>query len=270
MNDSRPLPDIPQPSTHDDASSAELTLEQKQFLFQTISEPAAPVTAKKSANVIAACFQFMLHNASLTIVPDDATYDAADEPLNALAKFYFHELSGCLERHSLLSALKLSVSLKTLHLDDLSHAITSPVKIIGPKRHSASAQVETASPALPFLSFTLETHPADVQADVKFRLVSQPLEVTLLPNEIMQLVQFIRPKLEYALQHEHVLNTSSFIDADLQVAKFKRKGQRMPILDVLLEVSAPQVSSCLIGSISHPPGALLPAPGQPQLTSARH
>jgi hypothetical protein len=235
-------------------------VEQKAFLFETIAEPAEAPVMRSTAKVIATSLSFTLHSGSLTLVPEPARYDAADAPLDALAKFYFHDLSGRLERRAALKATKLSVTLGALHLDDLSHSISAPIKIIAPKRATGTDPMQSSS-SLPFLTVVVDTLPEDVQADIKFRLVSQPLEITLLPVEIMRLLQFFKPQWQSSLPQENVLDTASFIDADLQVAKFSRQAQRSPVLDVLLEISAPQVSRVLqvlfffifVGALLSPP-----------------
>ena len=200
---------------------------------------------------IASRIRFVLHEGSLSLVPADAAYDERDAPLSVLARISFRELQGKFDRALRKDAFEVRLSLHTVLMEDLSRGLDRPANLIAPKvpelsaprptfvRRLSSAQwgsvIQDDPTTLPLFMLTLERSPRDVLADLKFRLVSQPLEATYLPKELARIGEFFRSPAPMQTETENIIDLSSTSATDVAAAR------RHLVLDAHLEVAAPLV-----------------------------
>ena len=180
------------------AASVQLSDEQRRFLFQTISGPvfAASSSVSTDPSTVQLHLCFVLPRAALMLLADDTQYDS-HIPRTAIARFQFEHLKADLQRRALHGAMVCSVLLHSLRLDYLAQGLASPLTMVSPKSAlplSTSISDPLLPTPLPFLTATFETKPQDVFADIKIRLVSQPLEVVFLPDEVLSIAAFFQRK----------------------------------------------------------------------------
>ena len=183
----------------------------------------------------------------LSLIPDTAHYDSSDVPDATIAQLRIQDICSKLDIFARPGSFLAAFSIKAFQLVSLSQGLAQPIYLITPKdRPVLQPSAEQSDLALldvsktdsaPFVSLSIETNPLDVYASVKFRMISQPLEVTYVPSEISALTAFFEPA-QQVDDVDTMIDLSSHHEAP--VDRFELHAKYLT-LDAKLEIAAPLV-----------------------------
>lgn len=241
-------------------SAAALSDEQKKVLFATIPEaPVQDAAVEPRQTSVALRLDFQLNEGVILLVLPGATFDRDDQPDRALCQIQFTDFKGRIDRRLYGSAV-FECSLGRFCVNDMMSSVNEPIAIVQPKQdyfpgHNQSGMWELAppealdeaadtqalnasrssdTPALPFFKASLELQPYDVVADLKVRFVMQPLEVMYLRATVLALKDFAKFDDDILLPRTRALT-------DIDIAEKYRAPPKPFNMDVLIDLSAPQV-----------------------------
>ena len=269
--DSGASPEIPSPIIDEpvpELQPVQLTPEQREFLFSAVSPgPSHRIQmTQHSPSAVNLRLRFNLREGSLLLVPINATFDDADQPSLALSCIRFENLRATFDRRFAPGSFKLKLSLGALLLDDMTKSQTSPVHLIAPKQdsHLVSSQsrllltedaiesqpAEESFPRVasslsvnvltsPIFSISVEAKPLDVLADIKVRVVAQPLEIMIVPDIFLKILKFVKPQASSTSHAESIRDLERHTEYYVQFGHQIKK--RDAVVDAIIDISAPQV-----------------------------